>query len=268
MSDKEEDEISLLDLFLVCLKYRKLIIFGTLSCMIAFSVFFFIKENINPSKNISVVYTVKAKVIPPSLGSYMKKSGSLIQFARDKMNNLNFIAKANKSSYVFGGEGKSGYEYFDAVKESKEAAKFTIDGVKFDLEYEVKVDIDEELFSAYEVFLHTMLDEINKEAGNYFLSLFSDENHFLSLFSDLDEDIESEVNSYIMNNSPLIYIDEEPVFISTATRGGIKIYIIVFFASFMITIFLSFLLNAINSIKQDKEAMEKVYSALNYKNKK
>lgn len=258
MSDKEEDEISLLDLFLVCLKYRKLIIFGTLSCMIAFSVFFFIKENINPSKSISVVYTVKAKVIPPSLGSYMKKSGSLIQFARDKMNNLNFIAKANKSSYVFGGEGKSGYEYFDAVKESKEAAKFTIDGVKFDLEYEVKVDIDEELFSAYEVFLHTMLDEINKEAGN----------HFLSLFSDLDEDIESEVNSYIMNNSPLIYIDEEPVFLSTATEGGIKIFIIVFFASFMITIFLSFLLNAINSIKQDKEAMEKVNSALNYKNKK
>lgn len=258
MSDKEEDEISLLDLFLVCLKYRKLIIFGTLSCMIAFSVFFFIKENINPSKSISVVYTVKAKVIPPSLGSYMKKSGSLIQFARDKMNNLNFIAKANKSSYVFGGEGKSGYEYFDAVKESKEAAKFTIDGVKFDLEYEVKVDIDEELFSAYEVFLHTMLDEINKEA----------ENHFLSLFSDLDEDIESEVNSYIMNNSPLIYIDEEPVFLSTATEGRIKIFIIVFFASFMITIFLSFLLNAINSIKQDKEAMEKVNSALNYKNKK
>lgn len=258
MSDKEEDEISLLDLFLVCLKYRKLIIFGTLSCMIAFSVFFFIKENINPSKNISVVYTVKAKVIPPSLGSYMKKSGSLIQFARDKMNNLNFIAKANKSSYVFGGEGKSGYEYFDAVKESKEAAKFTIDGVKFDLEYEVKVDIDEELFSAYEAFLYTMLDEINKEAGNY----------FLSLFSDLDEDIESEVNSYIMNNSPLIYIDEEPVFLSTATEGGIKIFIIVFFASFMITIFLSFLLNAINSIKQDKEAMEKVNSALNYKNKK
>ena len=263
MSDKEEDEISLLDLFLVCLKYRKLIIFGTLSCMIAFSVFFFIKENINPSKNISVVYTVKAKVIPPSLGSYMKKSGSLIQFARDKMNNLNFIAKANKSSYVFGGEGKSGYEYFDAVKESKEAAKFTIDGVKFDLEYEVKVDIDEELFSAYEAFLYTMLDEINKEAGNYFLSLFSD-----SLLSNVNEDIESEVNSYIINNSPLIYIDEEPVFISTATRGGIKIYIIVFFASFMITIFLSFLLNAINSIKQDKEAMEKVYSALNYKNKK
>ena len=134
----------------------------------------------------------------------------------------------------------------------------TIDGVKFDLEYEVKVDIDEELFSAYEVFLHTMLDEINKEAGN----------HFLSLFSDLDEDIESEVNSYIMNNSPLIYIDEEPVFLSTATEGGIKIFIIVFFASFMITIFLSFLLNAINSIKQDKEAMEKVNSALNYKNKK
>lgn len=263
MSDKEEDEISLLDLFLVCLKYRKLIIFGTLSCMIAFSVFFFIKENINPSKNISVVYTVKAKVIPPSLGSYMKKSGSLIQFARDKMNNLNFIAKANKSSYVFGGEGKSGYEYFDAVKESKEAAKFTIDGVKFDLEYEVKVDIDEELFSAYEAFLHTMLDEINKEAGNYFLSLFSD-----SLFSNVDEDIESEVNSYIMNNSPLIYIDEEPVFLSTATEGRIKIFIIVFFASFMITIFLSFLLNAINSIKQDKEAMEKVNSALNYKNKK
>ena len=263
MSDKEEDEISLLDLFLVCLKYRKLIIFGTLSCMIAFSVFFFIKENINPSKNISVVYTVKAKVIPPRLGSYMKKSGSLIQFARDKMNNLNFIAKANKSSYVFGGEGKSGYEYFDAVKESKEAAKFTIDGVKFDLEYEVKVDIDEELFSAYEAFLHTMLDEINKEAGNYFLSLFSD-----SLFSNVDEDIESEVNSYIINNSPLIYIDEEPVFISTATEGRIKIFIIVFFASFMITIFLSFLLNAINSIKQDKEAMEKVNSALNYKNKK
>ncbi len=263
MSDKEEDEISLLDLFLVCLKYRKLIIFGTLSCMIAFSVFFFIKENINPSKNISVVYTVKAKVIPPSLGSYMKKSGSLIQFARDKMNNLNFIAKANKSSYVFGGEGKSGYEYFDAVKESKEAAKFTIDGVKFDLEYEVKVDIDEELFSAYEAFLHTMLDEINKEAGNYFLSLFSD-----SLLSNVNEDIESEVNSYIINNSPLIYIDEEPVFISTATEGGIKIFIIVFFASFMITIFLSFLLNAINSIKQDKEAMEKVNSALNYKNKK
>ena len=244
MSDKEEDEISLLDLFLVCLKYRKLIIFGTLSCMIAFSVFFFIKENINPSKNISVVYTVKAKVIPPSLGSYMKKSGSLIQFARDKMNNLNFIAKANKSSYVFGGEGKSGYEYFDAVNE-------------------VKVDIDEELFSAYEAFLHTMLDEINKEAGNYFLSLFSD-----SLLSNVNEDIESEVNSYIMNNSPLIYIDEEPVFISTATEGGIKIFIIVFFASFMITIFLSFLLNAINSIKQDKEAMEKVNSALNYKNKK
>lgn len=263
MNDKEEDEISLLDLFLVCLKYRKLIIFGTLSCMIAFSVFFFIKENINPSKNISVVYTVKAKVIPPSLGSYMKKSGSLIQFARDKMNNLNFIAKANKSSYVFGGEGKSGYEYFDAVKESKEAAKFTIDGVKFDLEYEVKVDIDEELFSAYEAFLHTMLDEINKEAGNYFLSLFSD-----SLLSNVNEDIESEVNSYIINNSPLIYIDEEPVFISTATEGGIKIFIIVFFASFMITIFLSFLLNAINSIKQDKEAMEKVNSALNYKNKK
>lgn len=258
MSDKEEDGISLLDLFLVCLKYRKLIIFGTLSCMIAFSVFFFIKENINPSKNISVVYTVKAKVIPPSLGSYMKKSGSLIQFARDKMNNLNFIAKANKSSYVFGGEGKSGYEYFDAVKESKEAAKFTIDGVKFDLEYEVKVDIDEELFSAYEAFLHTMLDEINKEAGNY----------FLSLFSNVDEDIESEVNSYIINNSPLIYIDEEPVFISTATEVRIKIFIIVFFASFMITIFLSFLLNAINSIKQDKEAMEKVNSALNYKNKK
>lgn len=259
MSDKEEDEISLLDLFLVCLKYRKLIIFGTLSCMIAFSVFFFIKENINPSKNISVVYTVKAKVIPPSLGKYMKKSGSLIQFARDKMNNLNFIAKANKSSYVFGGEGKSGYEYFDAVNKSKEAAKFTIDEVKFGLEYEVKANINEELFSAYEAFFHTMLDEINKEAENY----------FLSLFSDFGEDIESEVNSYIMDNSPLIYIDEEPVFISTATgKRDIKIFIIVFFASFMITIFLSFLLNAINSIKQDKEAMEKVNSALNYKNKK
>ena len=189
----------------------------------------------------------------------MKKNDSLIQFARDKMNNLNYIAKANKSSYVFGGEGKSGYEYFDAVNKSKEAAKFTIDEVKFGLEYEVKANINEELFSAYEAFFHTMLDEINKEAGNY----------FLSLFSDFGEDIESEVNSYIMDNSPLIYIDEEPVFISTATgKRDIKIYIIVFFASFMITIFLSFLLNAINSIKQDKEAMEKVNSALNYKNKK
>lgn len=282
----DDEEISLIDLFAVLLRFRKLIIFGTLIVTLLAGLYLFVLPKLVPSfnnKNVNVTYTVEVKTFPRTIYKGLSDLGISYDFAGNlsyAFKNCPLIAKEYKKNPFMGDDfPKDSREYNSFIKELVNTKKISIKsniGSSYSLNFEVPEEGLEALDNFVKGYLTILNEGVRNKTNDSMLELekktreslkeISSSSSSSSIsFSDAAteqalretmQDLES------MKKKPVIFytIDDEP-FVLNVAQGRAKKLIIVCFAAFFIFIFIAFAKNAVANIKEDPEASKTLQNA-------
>lgn len=265
----DNEEISLIDLFSVLIKYRKFIICGTLvfSLLLVASFFLinFCKGNSINNYNVQISIPVSNKIkYIGNVVNYDLLNDTIVRFK-----DLNYIAKLNEKYNVFY------YNFnkpnFSQLKYNEFINKKLTDGfynVKFN-STKSNLIIDVKTYSVKNVrsFINEYIQKLNTEYREHFEVEIKNR---IGLLQEILNNNKND-NDIIKEKYELETIDKDTVtlfdsdfsiFVTKDNNYVVKI-LIIFFASLFIFVFLAFLLNAIKNIKADKVASSKIKSAWN-----
>ena len=283
--EQNEEEISLIDLLAVIIKYRKMIIFGTIAAGIIGIAAIFVMPKLFPSfdnKEITATYTVKVTPLPSNISSALAALGINNNFENvltSSFINLPFIASEYKK-FPFTNKSFTSDVFFSnsIVEEIVKSKKLQIVPAGITNYYDVilrmpieKLDtgtdfvkeivsIDNE--SVLTVLAETipLLESNTKESLDKIEKSTARVNDFYTIqnLRDLLKDIEI----YKEKNINIFELEKEPFVLSIA-QGRLKKLIIVVFAAFFLLVFLAFARNAVLNIKADPEASKIISDAWN-----
>ena len=267
-NDNVYDEISLIDLFSVLIKFRKLI------CIITFllTVFIFIFCLLN-KKILMSVYNVEYNI--PIINN--ERINDLLNYDLSsdlilKFSNLYTIANLNKELplFYFNAEDsffdENDYNYFIKKQQIKNNYLVSINENESAINIFLKTKYRENV----DLFIKTLIDRFNIQYELILQPLVVNRLFTLdSLIKDdkLDFDKSDIIREYIylqdLNKTKLYVLDENPTsFIFRESNFSYLIlFFIAFFASLFISILIAFFINAIKNIKSDAVASEKIKSA-------
>lgn len=287
----DEEEISLIDLFAVLLRFRKMIILGTFIVTFIAGLYLFVLPKFVPffsNKNVNVTYTVELKTFPRTISIGLSGLGLSYDFAGNlfyAFKNYPSIAKEYKKNPFMGPDfpkDSREYNYFikDLISTKKIKASSNI-GTTYSLIFEVPEEGLETLNRFVKDYLDNLnrgvtdktsesIDELEKKTRESFKEISSSSSSSSSSaisFGDaateqaLRETLQDIEN---LKKKPVVFytLDEDP-FILNVAQGRTKKLVIVCFASFFIFIFLAFAKNAVANIKQDPEASKTIKNAWN-----
>lgn len=281
----EDDEISLIDLFAVLIKHRFMIIAGTilvfvLTCLYLFGLPLLKKDKTN--RNVSVEYRISVNQLPTALEqeiSTMKGTGIVKIMAESQFNDIISVVEGIKVINPYASENSEklkGYEYNSLVKNLMKSKSYEVKAAPVRNEIIVTMIIPEANIEQANNFIKLLTEKDNKELEDYFFPMIdafeksrrdayekltesslensgkSDIQTVMLILNQIDE-FKKEYTTFLSNSS-------EP-FIIPEPLGRVKKTIVVTFAAFFILVFIAFLLNAIENIKQDPEASEKIKTA-------
>lgn len=263
-----DDEITLLDIFSVIIKYRKFIIISMLILIVLTSIFVFCFTKHKVSVD---TYTIEYTI--PFMNNehlynllhFNLSSDLILQFS-----NLNTLANLNKKIPIF-------YYDFDSSKFDENDYNYFIKKQQTESHFSVSVNDN----------VSTILLKIktsNKEnVDNFVISLVETINNHYDLILQqlianrlltLNSLIESEITNFDKTDIINEYVNLQDLkknnirVLDTNTDSFIfreskfsYLFFIIFFACFFVSVFLAFLLNAINNIKADTVVAEKIKSA-------
>lgn len=271
----EDDEISLIDLFAVLVRYRKLIAAGTLAAAVFAAAFFFVLPKAVPSlakQSQTVYYTLSAKPLPVNLKESINVDirGAAVSYMT---NFLNF-ASVNREHSVFADEKEFSSEklYNLAVKNVLDKKKFSVEKSAVDGFISVECEIPVEKAGS----LSPFMESYAKAASDYISSIVMPQID--ALYSTAEDVIEknrassdsaagqnsfasvanyeitlSSIRLFKGSHSEFVFLADEG-FAVPNSLGRIKKTAIVVFAAFFLCVFAAFALNAVENIKNDKDA--------------
>lgn len=269
--NKVDDEISLLDLFSVLIKFRKVIIFTTLLLTVVISCFVYYTSNKN--KEDSYSYTIEYTV-PITNNEYLNKMLNY-EISTDllmKVSSLYTIADLNKEFQIFKFDftnpdlDENDYNSFIKKQQTEKNITFSLNTNKTAINIVIKTKNRENASP----FIKSLIDRINQNYDIILQPLL--ENRLETLSHLIDSDVPNfdkteVVNEFmyldVLKKNTISVVDSNPSsFIFRESDGyGLIIYIVIFMASFFISIFLAFILNTIKNIKADEVAYSKIKSA-------
>lgn len=283
--EQNEEEISLIDLFAVIIKYRKMIIFGTIAAGIIGIAALFVMPKLFPSfnnKEITATYSVKVTPLPRNISSGLAALGINNNFEKTLTSsfiNLPFIASEYKK-FPFTNKSFTSDVFFSnsIVEEIVKSKKLQIVPAVKTNYYDVilrmpieKLDtgtdfvkeivsIDNE--SVLTVLAETipLLESNTKESIDKIEKSTAQVND-LSTIQNL-RDLLKDIEMYKEKNINIFELEKEPFVLSIA-QGRLKKLIIVVFAAFFLLVFLAFARNAVLNIKADPEASKIISDAWN-----
>ena len=271
ITKNNDDEISLIDLFAVLIRYRKLICIGTAAVtLLAVFILFglpFVQKNADSHK-LNMTYTVSITPIDKSVSNFFPQD--VVQLAAYNLNRPQFLAEEHKLFPVFDKETNklTDYQYNSFIMRlQNKKIKITVSPLKNLIEIYVVISqenkelcdqlIKDMVLKTEKQLEEYLLPEIEKAKQANFEALKKIEtainnNTDLSTIQKMQE-LDSKFQQFLFSFSSFIYLMPEP-FIVLEPLGRLKTLSIVFFASFFIFIFIAFILNAIRNIKADSEA--------------
>lgn len=280
-----EEEISLIDLFAVLLRFRKMIILGTIIVTFISGLYVFVLPKYVPSlnkKNVNVTYTVEVKTFPRTITKGLSDLGLTYDFAGKlslAFKNFPSIAKEYKKNPFMGQDyPKDSRQYNYFIKQLVTNKKVTIKnniGSSYSLNFEVPEAGIETLDSFVKDYLDNLnksvtvksnefIDELEKKTKESFEKISSNSGSEFSFVNVSTEQVLRETLQDIENlkKKPVVFytLDDEP-FILNVAQGRAKKLIIVCFAAFFIFIFIAFAKNAVANIKEDPEASKTLQNA-------
>lgn len=271
---KNEDEISLLDLLSVFVKYRKLIIWGTVVFALLVSIFlFFLSKS---SDNQEQLYLIDYNItVYPNMSIFSNiVSFDIVDDTNNKLNDKKLISEINKNILVFD------YDFNSSNFDVLEYNQFILELFN-DKEYLTELSKTKNNFllsiktinpENSDLFVNELINVVNNEYREFLLPLIQKRINEINLLLPQYSSDEKEIKDKLLNEKiTLTELSNENFnilqtnfskFIVREKKDSLLLkIIIVWFASFFIFIFIAFLLNAIQNIKSDKEASTKIKNA-------
>lgn len=263
----ENEEISLIDLFSVLLKYRKFIVIGSILLIFITSIVYIsyvkYKDKVLNYYDIELTIPISNKIkYLNNVVNYDLLNDTVVRFK-----DLGYIAKLNEKYNVFyydfnkSNFNQLDYNEFINTKVNSGFYQVKLNSTKSSLIINLRsysVDNAKKFISEY-------IQKLNSEYRNYFS--IEIENRILLLQEIIDNNnankeifAEKHELENLNKDTVTLFIDDFSIFITKNNDILLK-FIIIIFASFFIFIFVAFLLNAIQNIKSDKEASAKIKNA-------
>ena len=267
--EKSEDEISLLDLFAVLIRHRKLVVLGTLIVTVLAGLYLFVvplfvkKAN---TQNAKVAYTISVKAIPLSIATKLPDGEKItpLYLATYNAQRLPFLVDQIKKNNIFSNTEMTSYEFNSFVQSLIKNKKIEIIESKLGNEYDIQLVIPIEKIDDASRLVRSMVSDTDINLQNYYnpliQSLLTSTNTTIekarsSSTSDsaaLQEvqNLNVDLHEFSDNFSGFLSIRDEP-FVIPEGRGRVKKLIIVFLAAFFVFVFIAFCKNAVANIKAD-----------------
>lgn len=271
---KNEDEISLLDLLSVFVKYRKIIIWGTVvfALLVSMFLFFLSRDSDNQEQLYLIDYNI---TVYPNMSIFSNiVSFDIVDDTNNKLNDKKLISEINKNILVFDYDFNSSnfdvLEYnqfiFDLFNNKEYLAELGKTKNNFLLSIKTINPENSDLF------VNELINVVNNEYREFLLPLIQKRINEINLLLPQYSSDEKEIKDKLLNEKiTLTELSNENFnilqtnfskFIVREKKDSLLLkIIIVWFASFFIFIFIAFLLNAIQNIKSDKEASAKIKNA-------
>ena len=284
--ENNEDEISLIDLFAVLIRYRKLIVIGTLAVAVAAFAWLFVLPKFVPSlnkKTLTISYALKTERLPasvlPSVNNY-----SILWTAINYMKDVRVLADVQREFSIFADEKKassvSAYnkQIQDAIDKEKFVVKTSpiVDTIAVILKIPVEKkefadDFIKKIAKMTSDYIETDLmpeidtlednaDRILEKYGEMGLSEKKASASASASASVNYADISSDIKSFKAKHDDFVKSLDD-AFVITDPAGRAMKFIIAVFASFFVFVFISFLLNAVANIKTDPYASNLIKKA-------
>ncbi len=280
-SVQKNQEISFIDLLAVLIRYRVLIILGTLIFTGVAVLYTTILPKFFPSMNtrsITVTYTLEIRELPSDVQRILSNSqASITLLTMSRLQNQSFFAEQYKKLFEDKKNiPKDDYEYNIMIqqyqKNNYSVSKSEIPGTLF---VTFTIPDTEEYREKVSSFMEDSIDLINSELKS---TIMPQINAMLTLLKEIDmkENTNQERNmstylqdqknmlqlEYVVKNyDSFVEADDIPYIVPLQQYSKLFTIIIVAFASFFLFVFIAFTLNAVKNIKQDPQARQTISDA-------
>lgn len=281
--NNNEDEISLIDLFAVLVRYRKLVVIGTLAVALAAFAWLFVLPKFVPSlnkKTLTISYALKTEHLPSSVA--FSVNYDILLTATNYMNDVRVLADAQREFSIFADEKKvpsvSAYnkQIQDAIDKEKFVAKRS--PIADTIAVTCKIPIEKEDFA--DDFIKKMAkmasDYIEADLMPEIDTLEDNADMILEKYGDLGlsekksssssssfknyADISSDIKAFKLKHDMFVQLLDD-AFVITDPAGRTIKFIVATFAAFFIFVFTAFLLNAIENIRNCENAVSLIKKA-------
>lgn len=282
MSDyvqNEDEEISLVELFAVLLKYRKLIILGTGIVSLLAAMYLFFIPKIIPSlerNEVTAIFTIKENPLPVNLSNGLKGIGTEINTQSSltsAFRSLPSIALLYKETPFLGKNYPSDsdmYNMFISKVFSQNSKIVEIKKALVPNTYELDFKISRENFDYTEEFVRKLINLTNESLSATIASVLpllknnteasikriEDSKAQINDITTLQSlhDLLFEINQYQNSDTNDLLKVQDDTFIIGSSKGKGKKFLIVFFAAFFCFVFIAFIKNGINSAMEDSSS--------------
>lgn len=285
--NNNEDEISLIDLFAVLIRYRKLVVIGTLAVALAAFAWLFVLPKFVPSlnkKTLTISYALKTERLPSSVATSVNYS--ILWTAINYMKDVRVLADAQREFSIFADEKKvpSVSAYNKQIQDAIDKEKFVVrtspiaDTIADTIAVTLKIPMEKEEFAdafikkmakmASDYIEADLMPEIDTLEDNadtilekYGESGLSEKKSSASASASVNyADISADIKSFKSKHDEFVKSLDDAFVINDPAGRAIK-FIVATFAAFFIFVFTAFLLNAIENIKNDENAVSLIKKA-------
>lgn len=278
---QKNQEISFIDLLAVLIRYRVLIILGTLIFTGVAVLYTIILPKFFPSMNtrsIAVTYTLETRELPSDVQRILSNSqASITLLTMSRLQNQSFFAEQYKK--LFEDEDsipEDDYEYNALIQEYQKknysVSKGEIPGTLF---ITFTIPDTEEYREKVSSFVEDSISIIDNELKS---TIMPQINAMLTLLKEIDmkenTNQERNMSTYLQDQKNMLQLeyvvknydffveaDDIPYIAPLQQDSKLFTIIIVAFASFFLFVFIAFTLNAVKNIKQNPQARQTISDA-------
>lgn len=283
--NNNEDEISLIDLFAVLIRYRKLVVIGTFSVALAAFAWLFVLPKFVPSlnkKTLTISYALKTERLPSSVATSVNYS--ILWTAINYMKDVMVLSDVQREFSIFADEKKASSvsAYNKQIQDAIDKEKFVVRNspIADTIAVTLKIPMEKEEFA--DAFIRKMAkmasDYIEADLMPEIDTLEDNADTILEKYgeSELSEkkssasasasasvnyaDISADIKSFKSKHDEFVKSLDDAFVINDPAGRAIK-FIVSTFAAFFIFVFTAFLLNAIENIKNDENAVSLIKKA-------
>ena len=277
--ETQEDEISLLDLFAVLIRYRKLIVFGTLIVSFLAGLYLFVlpmvlKKAGNQSALVS--YAVDVRNVPVGISEKLPNNEKItpLYLATYNSERLPFLVDQIKAHNIFSDTEMTNYEFNSFVQSLIKEKTIQIEASPLGNGYDIKIKVGIDRIDEATELVRSMVRDTEKSVDDYYLPLIetlgknttnSLEKATYGSTSDSGSvqalrDLAVEIDEFTQSFSGFLSLRDDP-FVVPEGRGRVKKLMIIFFATFFVLVFIAFCRNSIANIKADPESNKLITEA-------
>ena len=279
---QDEEEISLIDLFAVLVRYRKFIIIFTAVVTVLAGLYLFVLPKVVKSfdkKGVIVTFPVTAKELPATLVKDLSVTfPSIVATGKYFMEDPQTLALVHKQYPAFTDattkiDGEYAYNAF--IQNLIKTKKFAVSTSPLSQQFSLTLTVAEDKLDTAISMAHCMVDTINTmidesivpqlentlEQTEASLEAMKGSSNTLTALSYQEmSSLKQTLSELIKSKNFHLSIAKMP-FVVNAAQGRAKKLIIVFFAAFFIAVFGAFALNAVENIKKDPDASKTIQDA-------